>query len=261
MYLINKAKVSKGPLAGLELITLIALYFVMTWVLVPQVFISSAVLFTFVFTLMGMTFYYLYLSPVLLHQDTLQTRGFGPKKSLYVRTDNFLEAWRLLWIPMLASGSLIVLAAWQKNAVFFIAPDWYALFLKLTFYLFWAFIQDILFFSYVLTRLKDLINIPSFHYQKITVVFLFAALFALVHLPNIPLMGLTFIFAFWLGYVFYSVPNLTVIVIVHALLGTLLHRVYELHMKVGLFYGAESGQGYFFRFLIPGIKELIGNRW
>ena len=261
MFLINKSSAFKARLIALELTVLTALYFVITWMIVPQVFTSNAALFTFVLMLVSMTFYYFYVSPTLLHQDSLETRGLGARKYLYVRTDNFLEAWRLLWIPMVVTGSLIVLAAWQKNTVFFIAPDWYALFLKFMFYLFSAFIQDILFFSYILTRLKDLVLIDDSHYKKIIVVLLFSALFSLIHLPNIPLMGLTFLFSFWLGYVFYSTPNLTVIVIVHALLGTLLHRVYELHMKIGMFYGVESHQGYFFRFLIPGIRELISNRW
>ena len=141
------------------------------------------------------------------------------------------------------------------------APDWYGLGLKFSFYLFSALIQDILFFSYILLRLKDLILIESLHTKKIIVLLLFSSIFALIHLPNLPLMALTFIFAFWLGYVFYSTPNLYAIVIVHAFLGTLLHRVYELHMKIGLFYGVESHEGHFFRFLIPSFSEIIGHRW
>jgi len=116
-------------------------------------------------------------------------------------------------------------------------------------------------FSYILLRLKDLILIESLHTKKIIVLLLFSSIFALIHLPNLPLMALTFIFAFWLGYVFYSTPNLYAIVIVHAFLGTLLHRVYELHMKIGLFYGVESHEGHFFRFLIPSFSEIIGHRW
>ena len=80
----------------------------------------------------------------------------------------------------------------------------------------------------------------------------------MMHLPNLPLMILTFVFAFYLGYLFYEAPNLYIIVIVHALLGTLLHRVYELHMKLGIYFGTE---GYVSRFIIPGANDLIGGRW
>jgi hypothetical protein len=93
------------------------------------------------------------------------------------------------------------------------------------------------------------------------VLFLFATLFSVAHVPNMPLMFLTFIFAFYMGYLFCKIANLHVIVIIHALLGTLLHRVYELHMKIGIFYGIESQEGHLIRFLVPAVADLIGNRW
>lgn len=251
----------KARLIILEVGALSILYFIIAWVLIPQVLISKMMLYILMIVVGIAALYYVYVLPSLFHQYTLEERGIGSRKNFFVRTDNFLEAWRLLLIPMLVMGVSIILAAWQKNTNFFFELDWVAFFLKFFMYLFHALVQDILFFSYILIRLKDLVLIESDHYKKILVVFLFATLFAAIHLPNIPLMILTFIFAFWFGYLFYSVANLHVIIIIHAFLGTLLHRVYELHMKIGIFYGIESQEGYLIRFLIPAIGDLIENRW
>ncbi|MEA3405728.1 MAG: hypothetical protein U9R28_08320 [Pseudomonadota bacterium] len=250
----------KIRLITVELTVLAVFYYVIAWVLLPQTLESNLAFYSFVGLLSAAILYYLYISPTL-HQDSHEARGIGSARKLFIRTDNFFTAWKLLFIPMLFIASLIILASWHKNTHFFANPDWDGFFIKFILYLASAFMQDILFFSYVLVRLKDLVTIKSEQYKKTLVVIIFAVLFATVHMPNLPLVTVTFIFALWLGYVFYTVANLYAIVIVHAILGTLLHRVYELHMKIGILYGTDPQQVHFTRFLIPAVNELIGNRW
>lgn len=251
-------KTHKRSIIILELSISIIIYWLITWVLVPNILISVASLSATLIILASATFYYLYISPTYIHEDTLESRGLGSQRNFVLLTDNFIYVWKIVFIPLLIICGAILFAAWQKNASFFVKPDWYALLLKFFFYLFSAFAQDIFFFSFLLIRLKEIITLKSNIFKQVTVVFIFALFFALFHLPNVPLMILTFVFAFYLGYIFYETPNLYIVVIVHALLGTLLHRVYELDIKIGVYYGTE---GHIFRFIIPMINDLIGGRW
>jgi len=250
----------KKRLITIELLVIAGFYYVIAWVLLPQTLESNLAFYSFVGLLSTAILYYLYISPTL-HQDSHEVRGIGSARKLFVRTDNFFSAWKMLFVPMLFIASIIILAAWQKNTHFFSTPDWNGIFIKFILYLASAFMQDILFFSFILIRLKDLVSLKSAQLKKIVVVVIFAMLFAAVHMPNLPLVSITFIFALWLGYVFYTVANLHAIVIVHAILGTLLHRVYELHMKIGILYGTDPQQVHFTRFLIPAVNDLIGSRW
>jgi len=219
------------------------------------------------FLLLSMALYFIYISPILIYKDTLEDRGLGRDSFLYIRKDNFFQVCRKIALMTVAMGAIIVFSAWYIEATFFIKPDWYAFVLKLFFYLFYALVQDIFFFSFLLVRLKSFISIDgNLHIESDSskirvVVFSFAFFFSLSHLPNVNLMALSFVFAAYYGYIFYKTPNLYVIVIAHALLGTLLHRVFELHMKIGIFYGMPTQEGHLVRFLIPAINELIGGRW
>lgn len=261
MSKIIESTLSKRPIIALELSTLFTVYGVIIWLVIPRVFTSTIAFYTFYLLMASAILYYIFVSPLMIHKDTLERRGLGSREQFYLRTDNFYLAWWYIRTPLIITSAAIILVAWYNDSPFFIRPDWYALSLKFTIYLFSAFAQDILFFSFVLLRLKELITLRSDTLQNISVITLFATLFAFYHLPNIPLMILSFFFALALGQLFYKIPNLYVIVIAHALLGTLLHRVYELHMKVGLFYGIESQESFLMRNLIPIVNDIIGNRW
>ncbi len=248
----------KRSIITLELFICIITYWFTTWVLIPYSIISVIYLSITLILLVSVAFYYLYISPSIIHQDLLKERGMGNVKHLFIRTDNFTHVGKFVLVPLLIICGSILFAAWYKKSNFFIEPDWYTLLLKLFFYFFSALIQDIFFFSFLLIRLKEFIVIKSNLLKHVVVVFIFSLFFSLFHLPNLPLMILTFIFAFWLGYIFYKTPNLYIVIIVHALLGTLLHRVYELHMKIGIFYGTEK---HIIRYTIPIINDIIGGRW
>jgi len=261
MSLIRINSVSKTPVIAIELSGLFTLYGVIIWIIIPKVLTSTITLYAYYILMSSAIVYYLFISPFRVHEDTLEERGLGPGKRFFLRTDNFATAWQHIRIPLVVTSSAIILVAWLRGSTFFITPDWYALSLKFSFYLFSAFAQDILFFSFVLLRLKEIIYIRSDTLKNIVVITLFATLFTLYHLPNIPLMVLSFFFALAFGQLFYKIPNLYVVVIAHAFLGTLLHQVYELHMRMGSFYGADTPQSLLMRNLLPFVDEIIGNRW
>ena len=118
MYSVKISSRSKAGIVATELTVLMVLYFVISWVLVPHVKVPNTAFYTFVAMLIGMTFYYFYVSPILLHQDSLNTRGLGPKKRLFIRTDNFSEAWHFLWFPVVFTGGLLFYWHGRKTQVF-----------------------------------------------------------------------------------------------------------------------------------------------
>ncbi len=224
----------------IELTIIILLYVIIMWILIPITFMSSVSLYILLILFSSTVVYYFFISPFYIHKDTLKERGLGKRKFFYIRIDNFNKAWHSLYMPLAIISIIIIFVAWKKDTSFFIEPDWNSLFFRFLIYLVSAFFQDIFFFSFIFIRLKELVIMESNFHKRITVTLFFAIIFTIFHLPNIPVMILTFIFAFWLGYQFYKIPNLAVVVIVHAFLGTLLHFIYELHMKVGVFYGFEG---------------------
>lgn len=232
--------IAKRNIIIVELFMIMLLYGVMMWVLLPMIFTSSVSLYIFLILSASVVVYYFHISPLFIHKDTFEARGLGQRKSFFIRIDNFFEALNLVFFPLIIISAVIVLLAWYKDSNFFSEPDWYGLFYRFLVYLLSAFVQDIFFFSLILIRLKQIIVLKSDLHKLIIVTLVFAVIFSIFHLPNTPLMALSFIFAFCLGCLFYKVPNLYVVVLVHAVLGTLLHLVYKMHMKVGIFYGFEG---------------------
>lgn len=258
---LNKQK--RRQIAFAELLGLTFIYVIVVWILIPKVLISSSSLVIMLFFDVFTIIYFFFLSPNFIHFDTLSQRGLGTIKTFYIRTDNFIDVFKSLQIMFVFGIIIIVLAAWYNKSVFFIDPNWYALVLKFIFYLISALFQELLFFSFIFLRIKELVNIKPENLNKITVLIIFATTFMLVHLPNIPVMILSFSFALFSGYIFYRNPNIHAIVIVHATLGTLLYIVYKLYMKIGPFYGGESEhlKGYLIRYLIPHLNDLLSNLW
>ncbi len=248
-------------IAAYELLTLAGLYYAVAWIIIPRAMTSGAGVAGLFLSVVASAFYYLYYSPVAVHRDTLAQRGLGPATSGFIRTDNLVAAIRMA-LPVTGVAALaIVAAALGRNPDLFLDLDWQAFGLKFLFYLFSAFFQDLLFFSFVLLRLGEIMAAGSGALGRFALLSVFSLLFALVHLPNTPLMALSFAFAFVFGHLFCRTPNLAVIIAAHALLGTLLHRIYELNMTAGIFYGAPPHSRYLLRHLIPLLNEIIGNRW
>jgi len=143
--------------------------------------------------------------------------------------------------------------------------SWSSVLIKFVCYLLSASIQDLAFFSLLLLRLRVLVNANMMSQndlvRQLATVLLLALFVGFSHYPNWPLAFFSSVFAFGMGWIFYTHPNLFLTVILHAFFGTILHRIYQLHMKFGIFYGNYDSQAHFFRKLIPGLEALIGSRW
>jgi len=223
-----------------EIIIATILYFFSAWVIVPRVFGSLFAFYTLWALILLAAVYYGFISPFFIHNIHARERGLG----LNYFTELFLS---VLPVTFMASAAIIFIA-WHNNSEFFTTLDWHSLYMRWLIYLGSAFFQDILFFSLILTNLKYAFS--KSRLSQIIILLFFSTVFFLFHFPNIPLMFLTFIFAFILGGHYYRNPNLYVIILVHSILGTLLNKVYMLHMKIGIFYGTKGPWGPLVHYLL-----------
>ena len=190
----------------------------------------------------------------------------GDWRTLFVRIDNIARSFRYyLAITLVGASAIVVVALWhnpQMTSNF----SWQAWWLKLGLNFFNALGQDLLFLSFFMPRLKEVCSYKPvsdslgdlcIRHNSLVVSIGCAILFSLFHLPNWPLMIVVFILGFSMAYIFYHSPNLILAVLSHAIIGTLLHRVLEMHMRIGPFYW-ESDK-YMYRTLFPALRTLIGN--
>lgn len=210
-------------------------------------------------------FYIAYLSPVLIHKDSLKERGLGTWKTLFVRTDNLATAfWPYFWLA-LTGGIAIITIALVSDPDIFSKIVWKAFFLKLALYIFNAFGQGLLFLSFLLTRLRVLFPVSqgvddqrrATLQHQLVVSLMCALFFSISHLPNFPLMIVTLFMGFAVSWIYYRTPNLLLAAVAHATIGTLLHQVLQMHMRIGPFYW--ENEKYVFRTLFPVLREIIGD--
>ena len=116
-----------------------------------------------------LAFVFMYLSH-RIHGETMREVGF--------RTDNLLRAAKLLFLPTLAAGLLILVAGWINGGLRYglIASRPRFLLLPL-----WAFAQQYVLQGFVNRRAQMVLSAGS------RSVILVAAVFSLLHLPNLPL--------------------------------------------------------------------------
>lgn len=203
------------------------------------------------------------VSPILIHHDPPGRRGLGPRRTLFVRTDNLRAAlghYLLLVIP----GTLVLLGlALADDAAAAQRFVGRAFWLKLALYLFNALGQQLIFMGFFFVRLRELfgadLDAPGTPTLKTRVLVCggTALLFTAYHVPNVPMMGFAAVFGFWLAWIFYARPNLLLAVLCHAWLGTLLNRVVLLPMRVGPFYWQPDR--YVYRTLFPFVRSWIGD--
>ena len=151
-----------------------------------------------------LAFVFMYLSH-RIHGETMRERGF--------RADNFLPAAKLLLLPTLAAGLLILVAGWVNGGLRYglIASRPRFLLLPL-----WAFAQQYVLQGFVNRRAQALLS------PGVRSVMLVAAVFSLLHLPNLPLAAATFLGGLLWAAAYQRVPNLLAPAISHAVLSFLL---------------------------------------
>lgn len=213
-------------------------------------------------------FYVAYFSPQRIHRDSLAIRGLGPARSGFIRTDNWPAAARAFGALALVGVTGVVAAALVKQPDVFATLDWKAFWVKLGGYFFSTLAQDLIFLSFFLVRLRALVPRPSqgssprasaesARRHRIRVSLLLGLLFSVYHLPNPPLVALTFAFGSAVAWMYYAHPHLALAVGCHTLVGTLLHRVLGLHMRIGPFYWEPDR--YILRTLFPPLRDWIGD--
>lgn len=250
-------------LAITEVIVSIMIYYLITWEIAPY-FLEPKfwqIVIVWVGAILG-AYYILYISPKF-HSDLRSSRGLGKKETLFIRIDNLRTSASAYLFFVLVAAMIFAVMIYFKYGSDWEVIDPKDFMVKYLFYFLSAIVQDLLFFSFLFLRLKFLVKslMDNAQYERFLTVIIFALLFSLFHYPNWSLMILTYSFAFGLGWIFYAKPNLFWVVIIHSLFGVLLHRVYQLHMKIGQFYGQNGSEASFFRKIIVGAEALIGNSW
>ncbi len=247
--------------SALELVLISSGFFTIVWYIGPN--LNNNGLAPLLTVTLGLFLFYVgYASPVMVHRDDSRERGVGNWRTLFVRTDNLREALRpFLWLTLI--GTLIITAlTLLLQPEIFARIHWQAFGLKLGLYLINASGQGLLFLSFFMLRLKVLLPSPAESgdgagRHRLLVSGCCALLFALYHLPNPALMLVTLLIGFAACWIYYATPNLLIAVCSHAFLGTLLHQLLEMHMRIGPFYWQSDL--YIFRTLFPPVRDLIGN--
>ncbi len=256
---------SRSIKSAVEPLVIISGYYVFLWVIAPNLATNGLIPFSKIL-LFAFILYFIYLSPVLIHKDSLAARGLGGWRTAFIRIDNLSAASKYYLSIAVCGGMLITFATAMLNPLVFSTFSWYALRLKLGLYFMHALAQDLLFLGFILPRIKAVfalsavsspLNNQWINAKTPLVSLVCAILFASFHIPNLPLMLLVFVFGFTIAYLYLHFPNLALAVITHTILGTMLHRVLEMNLYVGPFYWHTDKSAY--RTLFPALRELIGN--
>lgn len=218
---------------------------------------------TVIIALFAFTILYLaYISPCLIFNDTLAIRGLGTWNTFFIRTDNLRSAFRGYGAITIIGAVFIVGYSLMLRPDLFSHLNWHVFFLKLGFYVFSALVQQLLFISWLLVRLRiilqdDLQDQTGSKRKQLLASVVAAIMVFLLHTPNLPVMFICLVSGFAVVWVSYTTPNLLLAISCHALLGTLLHRIAGIPIKFGPAYMHKDFL--FFQTLFPFAKRVIGN--
>jgi hypothetical protein len=216
-----------------ELAALVAGYLGFTWLLLPA-FRSPAALVAIVAVATAGGAWVAYVSPILVHGDSPETRGLGTRRTLWARVDNLGPA--AVRFGLLAAGvtalllALGLLTSPERLAAF--APERFLR--ELGRYVPLALAQGIA-LVFFLVRLDHLSGEGSGASRAALSTGTAALLFALIHAPNAAMVALSGLFALAAAAAFRSRPNLFALVLCHAWSGAVLRSVTDIPTRVGPF--------------------------
>jgi hypothetical protein len=199
----------------------------------------------------------LWLSPFVLHRDP---PGRSPSPAGRARDDPGIwrNAWPA-WLGLTALGlAAILAAAVQRDHNLVEHVQWKGMGVKLLVYLVSAPIQDLVVFAFLLTRLRGLAVAALGEVAAVRPLAALAAagLFAAAHAPNWPFAAVVLAGGLCGSWLYQTRPNIVLAGIGHAVLGTALHSLLHLNMRVGPFYAHP--EGHIMRHVIPGAKAIAG---
>lgn len=249
------------PLWGIvEIAAVGGIYFYVVWIWGLQMAESSGLIVAswIIFSFIGI--YLLWISPVLLHRDKPETRGWILMGREGRRPGSLKNAWPFYAALTLVGVVLLLVYAVVINGGMPPQINEKSMALKFLVYLGWAFVQGVFFYNFILVRLRGVVRFITRQSNTLlhcgVVVVLSAALFTLFHVPNIPLMMFAFPAGIVWSWMFYQRPNIMLMVLSHAVLGTTLHQVVQLHTRIGPFYANPDAN--MLGHIIPGLSRIIG---
>jgi hypothetical protein len=251
-----------NPLWGIiEIAALAAMLLLGLWILGPRLADHPLLVVAYWLLVAAGGVSILWVSPVVLHADPPALRGWGRRRGDTPDPGSFRNAWRVYAAFTLVAATLLTSVAMLIDPMLTARLSWTALGIKFLGYLVFGVVQAFVFFGFVLTRVRGIIPVSSrptsrWHH-RFAVAAVTAVIFAGLHLPNLPLTALVLAAGFCWALIFYQHPNVLLLGISHAVLGTILHRVVQLYMRIGPFY--SDVDGYVLRTVVPGVAQLIGD--
>lgn len=243
-------------LGALELVALFAGYLAITWFLLPA-FRSPPALVAIVLAAIAGGAWITFFSPLLVHGDAAADRGLGPRRTLWIRTDNLAQAARRFALLAAAGSVLLVALALVRTPERLAALNPGRFLLELARYLPLALVQDTA-LVFVLVRLDGLFPAGGTLRSRVGSTVAAAALFAFLHAPNPAMMALSGLFVLGAAAAFRSQPNLAALVLCHAWSGAVLRSVTGIRTRVGPF--AAEPDVWVTRELLDAILAALGVR-
>jgi membrane protease YdiL (CAAX protease family) len=250
------------PLWGiLEITGFTVCFFSVLWILGPRIETVKFAYPAYWMLILAGLIYLLWISPFILHCDPHELRGWGACGNDGSCPGSFKNAWRVYAVFTAIAAVVLIAYAWWLDPARLAHMNWKAFGLRFAGYILWGFVQVVTFFGFILTRIRAMIPLPAGSHSvlrhRLLVALVTTTIFAFYHLPNKPLMVFALSAGFCWSWVYYRQPNILLLAMSQAILGTLLHRVVQLHMRIGPFYAHP--ELYFMRNVIPGLKQVIGN--
>lgn len=252
--------------ASFEITAALFLYFFTLWAIAPHAGELWANL-TFLAIMVFAFIYVLALSPAI-HRDTLAQRGLGNWKSCFIRVDNLPKATVQFGILTIIGSSVLVMKVLWLDSQSLFSINWLAFRDRFLFYLPFALIQDFFFYGFIFQRVVTIIPRPApqemssgvsgppernmVRYRWATAIVM-AIIFSVCHVPNSTMMLICFVAGFFWTFIFSLTPNITMVVLSHAFLGSILSRVNCLYTRVGPFYA--NNDRYVFMTIFNDVKE------
>lgn len=215
---------SRRSIALWELVSIIMTVLIIEWVLIPFAGRSSLLV------LVPLT-----SCAVLMFTSARQCGE--TRRDLGIRFDNFLDAARLLLMPMLIGGAALAICGWLLREAGYGEPRAAGrILLKLALWgVLWGFVQQYVLQAYVNRRAQVAMGggVPSVLYV--------ACIFALLHAPNLGLMIATFAGGLMWAYVYQKAPNLFALALSHGVMTWVLVS----SIPAPLLKGMRAGYNYF----------------
>ena len=215
-----------------------ALFLICRSILIPRLG-TLTVNTAFVTAFAGWFAYVAFLSPRLIHGYPNSVRGLGTARTCYVRTDNLGPAlWRFGLVTLCSALLVVVLTLiWKPSAIAqFNSRTFLA---KQIMYFGSAWVQALIFFGFILTRLRTIASVFPAKGSRLFVALSTAMIFAVFHSPNPQLMILSLVAGGIWSWIYYEYPNMFALVLSHSILGTLLHQVARMNTRCGPSYLAD----------------------